>query len=87
MPKSLRAKLSKLRHDEHITDAECQELKKKLDGHDREFRKMAIDEFSHALKERFNVRIPLNYRSTMQYFTLEGAREIVDEVAEEMKSS
>ena len=36
MANSLRAKLSKLRHDGHITDAEYQELIKKLDGHDAE---------------------------------------------------
>ena len=36
MANSLRAKLSKLRHDGNITDAEYQELIKKLDGHDME---------------------------------------------------
>lgn len=36
MANSLRAKLSKLRHDGNITDAEYQELIKKLDGHDAE---------------------------------------------------
>lgn len=35
MANSLRAKLSKLRHDGHITDAEYQAFIKKLDGHDR----------------------------------------------------
>ena len=36
MANSLRAKLSKLRHDGNITDAEYQKLIKKLDGHDAE---------------------------------------------------
>lgn len=35
MSNSLRAKLSKLRHDGHITDAEYQAFVKKMDGHDR----------------------------------------------------
>lgn len=44
MANSLRAKLSKLRHDRHITEEEYQELIKKLDGHDAKVRKDAIDE-------------------------------------------
>ena len=44
MANSLRAKLSKLRHDGHITDAEYQAFIKKMDGHDREIRNKAIDE-------------------------------------------
>jgi hypothetical protein len=36
MANSLRAKLSKLRHDGHITDAEYQAFIKKMDGHDME---------------------------------------------------
>ena len=51
MANSLRAKLSKLRHDGHITDAEYKEFIKKLDGHDRELRNKAIDEFANALKK------------------------------------
>lgn len=52
MANSLRAKLSKLRHDRNITDAEYQELIKKLDGHDREIRNKTINEFTERLKER-----------------------------------
>lgn len=36
MPNSLRAKLSKLRYKQHISEEEYQELIKKLDGHDKE---------------------------------------------------
>ena len=36
MANSLRAKLSKLRHDGHITDAEYQAFIKKMEGHDME---------------------------------------------------
>ena len=50
MANSLRAKLSKLRHDGHITDAEYQAFIKKLDGHDAEIRNKAIDEFASELE-------------------------------------
>lgn len=43
MANSLRAKLSKLRHDGHITDAEYQAFIKKLDGHDAEIRNKAFN--------------------------------------------
>lgn len=52
MANSLRAKLSKLRHDGNITDTEYQALIKKLDGHDTEIRAKAIDEFAERIKER-----------------------------------
>mgnify|MGYP003292815259 CR=1 FL=1 len=44
MANSLRAKISKLRHDGNISDAEYQELIKKLDGHDKQIRAEAIEE-------------------------------------------
>ena len=44
MANSLRAKLSKLRHDGHITEIEYQAFVKKMDGHDREIRNKAVDE-------------------------------------------
>lgn len=50
MANSLRAKLSKLRYDGHITDAEYQAFIKKMDGHDREIRAKAIDEFASELE-------------------------------------
>ena len=52
MANSLRAKLSKLRYDGHITDAEYNAFIKKLDGYEQEIRAKAIDEFAEALKER-----------------------------------
>ena len=51
MANSLRAKISKLRHNGHITDAEHQELLKKLDGHDRELRSKVVDEFVSRLEK------------------------------------
>lgn len=49
MANSLRAKISKLRHDGNITDAEYQELIKKLDGHDKQIRAEVIDEIETKL--------------------------------------
>ena len=46
----------------------------------------AIDEFTHQLKENLNQEFPSNYESTRPYFSLENARLIVDDVAEQMKA-
>lgn len=51
MANSLRAKLSKLRHNRHITEEEYQAFIKKLDGHDRQIRVNAIDECINKLYE------------------------------------
>lgn len=48
-------------------------------------RNKAIDEFTHQLKENLNQEFPSNYESTRPYFSLENARLIVDDVAEQMK--
>lgn len=45
MANSLKAKLSKLRHDGKITDDEYNKLISKLTGHDKEIRNKAIDDF------------------------------------------
>lgn len=47
-------------------------------------RNKIILEFAHELKEAFNRDIPLNYESTEPYFTLENARLIVDDVADQL---
>lgn len=44
MANSLKIKLSKLRHDGHITNNEYQEFIKKIDGHDRELKDQVIDQ-------------------------------------------
>ena len=49
-------------------------------------RNKAIDEFTHQLKENLNQEFPRNYESTRPYFSLENARLIVDDVAEQMKA-
>lgn len=53
MANSLKAKLSKLRHDGHIDNAEYQELINKLDGHDRELRVKVISDFAKAIRNHF----------------------------------
>ena len=54
MANSLRAKLSKLRHDGHITDAEYQAFIKKMDGHDVEIRNKAIDDVMEIVKKAYH---------------------------------
>lgn len=91
MANSLRAKLSKLRHDRNITDAEYQELIKKLDGHDREIKNKAIDEFAGRLKAN-SIRGAFEYKPNKKepwhkvrtFCRVVGMRKI-DEIAEEMR--
>jgi hypothetical protein len=49
MPNSLRTKLSKLRYEGHITDAEHKELIDKLNGHD----KVLLDDHDQELIRKF----------------------------------
>ena len=46
----------------------------------------AIDDFAHQFKENLNQEFPSNYESTRPYFSLENARLLVDEIAEQMKA-
>ena len=52
MANSLRAKLSKLRHDGHITNIEYMEFMKKLDGHDKTMQEKVIDTFADKLYDK-----------------------------------
>lgn len=54
MANSLRAKLSKLRHDGNITNAEYDELIKKLNGHDRENKNKIIDEITEIIERTYH---------------------------------
>ena len=72
MANSLRAKLSKLRHDGNITDAEYQKLIAKLDGHDKENRNKVIDE----LVERIKIHVRVVGTTYL---------EDIDEIAEQLK--
>lgn len=51
-----------------------------------DYRNKAIDEFAHQFKENLNQEFPSNYESTRPYFSLENARLLVDEIAEQMKA-
>ena len=75
MANSLRAKISKLRHDGNLTEAEYKEIIRKLDGHDREFRNKIIDEFAEGMKE-------LVYKWIDKGVIAIGC---IDEIAEQMK--
>ena len=72
MANSLRAKIKKLKHDGNITDAECQELLNKLDGHDKAIINATIDEFAERI---------------CTYGTYDEHGNVVDvlEIAEQMK--
>lgn len=89
MANSLRAKLSKLRHDGHITDAEYQAFIKKMEGHDREIRAKAIDEYRERLKndyQAYDIDFCLQDNEHFSYVYSCGVLEsYVDEIAEQMK--
>lgn len=53
MPNSLKSKLSSLRYKRLLTDEEYKELIKKLDGHDREIRAKALNDFANWLYEKY----------------------------------
>lgn len=53
MANSLRAKLSKLRHDRLITEEEYQAFIKKLEGHDKHIREKALDDVLKRVREHY----------------------------------
>jgi len=77
MANSLRAKLSKLRHDGHITDAEYQAFIKKMDGHDAEIKSKVIDDFAERLRER----VTIVFDNGQKYLNAKW----IDKIAEELK--
>ena len=79
MANSLRAKLSKLRYDGHITDAEYKSFIKKMDGHDAKIRAKAIDEFAERLKEEYK---PCKETDTEIY---ENVCNRIDKIADQLK--
>lgn len=72
--------------NKYDVEGEDKELCNLMEEHDKEIRAKAIDEFAHQLKETLNQEFPSNYESTKSFFTLENARLIVDDVAEQMKA-
>lgn len=45
----------------------------------------ALDDVSHELKEILNQEIPINYKSTRPYFTLDNTRTLIDMVVGGLK--
>lgn len=90
MANSLRAKLSKLRHDGHITDAEYQAFIKKMNGHDREIKAKVIDEFAEMLKEKYEEHnLDLCLRQNDYYSYANSCIQLenyIDKIAEQMKA-
>ena len=76
MANSLRAKLSKLRYDGHITDTEYRAFIKKFDGHEQEIRAKAIDEFVERLYSKIIAEID----------DCADELEWINEIAEQMKA-
>lgn len=85
MPNSLRAKLSKLRHEGNITDAEYQAFIKKLDGHDREIINKAIDDFAEVLRTDVESFVAEVNGIRADLLTLDYLDELIDEVTDKMK--
>lgn len=85
MANSLRAKLSKLRHDGHITEIEYHAFIKKMDGHDVEIRAKAIDEFAEKLMTDVESFVGEVNGIRADLLTLDYFCEFVDEIAEQMK--
>ena len=57
MAKSLKSKLSKLRHDGNITNEEYKQFIDKLDGNDKELWNNAIDTFLNKIVETYKTSI------------------------------
>lgn len=63
MPNSLKARLKKLNHKGQIDVAEYEELINKLEGHDQELYKQAIDDFKTWINNENHVAIDRVYHS------------------------
>ena len=74
MANSLRSKIKKLYHSKNISEKMFNELLEKLEGHDRELRAKAIDEFV-ANAEKWNNNIK-SIRNEDGFFTIENIRDI-----------
>ncbi len=72
MPLSLKTMLKKFAHKGQITQEEYDALIKKLDGHDKEIRNNAIDEFAERV-------------STFGTYDYHGNKIDVLEIAEQLK--
>ena len=84
MANSLRAKLSKLRHDGNITDAEYQELIKKLDGHDAEIYNRGYNQGTIDRAEEVTKAREQGYNKAIDEFAEKIALEISESVIWDM---
>ena len=83
MANSLRSKIKKLCHSKNISEKMCNELLEKLEGHDRELRNKAIDEFAEKLKDLIAKNVE-DVESSND-LCCEIFQSEIDEVAEQMK--
>ena len=83
MANSLRSKIKKLRHSNNISEQMCNELLEKLEGHDRELRNKAIDEFAEKLKDLIAKNI--EDAESSNDLCCEIFQSEIDEIAEQMK--
>lgn len=82
MANSLRAKIKKLKHDGHIDSSICEDLLLKLDGHDRELRAKAIDEFAEEIRD-WQIDIQDNEYDAYKFdFVFERIFEIAEQLKE-----
>ena len=91
MANSLRAKLSKLRHDGHITDAEYQAFNKKMDGHDREIYAKGYNQGTIDRAEELQKCREYGYNKAIDEFAdrmismMPGHKQDILKIAEQMK--
>ena len=89
MANSLRSKIKKLCHDNNISEKMCNELLEKLEGHDRELRAKAIDEFAAAIRDichKYPIGTDADTNEPL-YGHEDGTwHNLLDDVAEQMKS-
>lgn len=87
MPMSLKVMLKKFAHKGQITQEEYDALIKKLDGHDKEIRNNAIDEFAEKLGTEFSEQCGEIKVEGITYdiLTLDSVIEIMWDLAEQLK--
>ena len=79
MPLSLKSQLKKFAHKGQITQEEYNALIKKLDGHDKEIRNKAIEEFAEKLLERKTILFDNGH----EYINAKYVRKIAEQLKEE----
>ena len=85
MPMSLKVMLKKFAHKGQITQEEYDALIKKLDGHDKEIRNKAIDEFLEKLSTDVESFVAIVNGVEADLLTLDYFDEFIFDVAEQLK--